>query len=114
MPLSTKLRTIPIKCCRTRWLAEYEARLASGQVSAHRPLPFSEPLTQSFGFNFIRLPAESMPEFVADGEIQELVKRNMPLVQQLKSSLRIAYKQRFFNECLMPLKDAESWAIGIH
>src|SRR5438270_2736605 len=26
-------------------------RLASGQVNVHMPLPFSEPLPQSFGFN---------------------------------------------------------------
>jgi hypothetical protein len=86
----------------------------AGKFTAHRPLPFSEPLTQSFGFNLIRLAAESMPKFVADGEVQKLVKGNMPLVQQLKLSLRIGHKQGFFNECLTPFKDTESWAIGIH
>src|SRR5215475_12948526 len=84
------------------------------KVTALKSLPFSEPLTQSFRLNLIRLTAESMPKFVAHGEVEELVKGDMPLVQQLELSPRFGHQQDFFDKRLAPFQDTEGWAVGIH
>ena len=72
------------------------------KVTALRSLPFSEPLTRSFGLNLIRLAAESMSKFVAHSEVEKLVKGDTPPLQQLQLSLRLGHKQGFFDKCLTP------------
>jgi hypothetical protein len=43
-------------------------------------LPFSEPLTRSFGLHLVRLAAERVPKFVTDREGEKLVKGDIPLL----------------------------------
>ena len=51
---------------------------AALKFTALGSLPFSEPLTSSFGLHLIRLAAESMSKFVTDSEVEKLVKGDIP------------------------------------
>jgi hypothetical protein len=75
--------------------------------------PLSEPLGIALGFDLVRLLTESMSQFVADGKIEKLIKRNMPLFEQFDLPLWLGHNQDLFDKRLTHFQVAKRWAVGI-
>jgi len=67
----------------------------------------------TIGLLFVLFGAERMAQFVADREIQKLIKRDMPPSEQFDLSFRLRHKQNLFKKCLAHFQVTESGTVWV-